>query len=128
MARPFSELLTPRETQIMEVIWERGPSTAEAIREALADQSHDSTIRTLLRVLKEKGYVNIRGRQPAVYEPKIGRAQVQKNATRNLLVRFFGGSVEALMLRRVEDNDLTPAQLEQLRHTIAKGKPKGGRS
>jgi predicted transcriptional regulator len=128
MARPFSDLLTAREAQIMEILWQRGPSTAEIVREALADRPHDSTVRTLLRILKDKGYVCICGRQPAVYEAKIAKVQVQKNVTRSLLARFFGGSAEALMHRLVEDEKLTPAQLEKWRQSLAKRKTKGDRS
>jgi BlaI family transcriptional regulator, penicillinase repressor len=128
MARPFSDLLTAREAQIMEILWQRGPSTAEMVREELPDQPHDSTVRTLLRILKEKGYVGICGQRPAVYEAMMGRVQVQKNATQSLLARFFGGSAEALMHRLVEDEELTPDQLEQWRRTFAKRKTKGDRS
>ena len=70
MVRPQSEVLTEREAQIMEILWQTGDCTAEAVREALPDHPHDSTVRTMLRVLKDKGYVRIRGRQPAVYVPK----------------------------------------------------------
>src|SRR5438445_514255 len=115
MVRPQSEVLTEREAQIMEILWEAGECTAEAVREALPDDPHDSTVRTMLRVLKDKGYVRIRGRQPAVYVPKIGRAKVQTKAAQSLLTRFFGGSVEALMLRLIEDEELTSDQLDQLR-------------
>src|ERR1700741_3213184 len=126
MPRPPSDLLTDREAQLMETLWAHGPSTAEAVREALPDQPHDSTVRTLLRVLKEKGYVRIRGRQPAVYEPIVVRTQVQTKAAQSLLARFFGGSVEALVLRLVEDDKLSPEQLDQLRKSLSQRKRKGG--
>jgi BlaI family penicillinase repressor len=103
----------------MDVLWSQGPATAEAIREALPDRLHDSTVRTLLRILVKKGYVRIRGQQPALYAAKIGQAQVQKKATRSLLARFFGGSAESLMLRLVEDEKLTPEQLDAIRRSIA---------
>jgi BlaI family transcriptional regulator, penicillinase repressor len=118
MARPPAELLTDRETQIMGVLWSRGPSTSEAVRQALPDRPHDSTIRTLLRILKNKGYVHIRGRQPALYEPAIPRSLVQTKATKSLLSRLFGGSVEDLVLRLLEDETLSPEQLDQLRKQI----------
>jgi BlaI family transcriptional regulator, penicillinase repressor len=128
MARRPSRLLTDRESQIMHVLWQQGPSTAEAIRLALPDRPHDSTVRTLLRVLKQKGYVRVRGRQPATYESKVTRTQVQTKAARNLLQRFFGGSVEALVTRLVDDEELSFAQLEQIRKTLSQRKRKGGQS
>jgi BlaI family penicillinase repressor len=127
MPRPPSELLTDREAQIMEILWDRGQATAEEVRAALADDPHDSTVRTLLRVLKEKGYARITGRQPAVYEPAVPRADVQQSAARRLLDRFFGGSADALVMRLLEDEHLSADQLEQLKKQFASQRRKGGR-
>jgi len=125
MPRPISELLTDREAQLMEVLWSQGPATAEAVREALADEPHDSTVRTLLRILQRKGYVRIRGRQPAIYEARIQRAEVQAKAARSLLARFFGGSVESLVMSLVQDEQLSLEQLDELRKTWSRRKRKG---
>jgi len=112
----------------MNVLWTSGPSTAEAVREALKDRPHDSTVRTLLRILKKKGYVRISGQQPAVYEAAVLRTQVQTKATRSLLTRFFGGSVEALVMRLVEDEELTVEQLAELRKSLSRRKRKRDKS
>ncbi len=128
MARRASRVLTDRESQIMDVLWAHGPATAEAIRHALPDEPHDSTVRTLLRVLKQKGYVRLRGRQPAVYEAKIAQNEAQTSAAQSLLARFFGGSVEALVMRLIEDEELSLEQLEQIRKTVSPRKRKGGKS
>ncbi len=128
MPRVASSLLTERESQIMGVLWELGPSTAEAVRERLAGAPHDSTVRTLLRVLKNKGYVRVRGRQPAVFEAAVPRSQAQAKATKSLLARFFGGSVEQLVVRLVEDEQLTAEQLDKLRKSLPRRKRTGGKS
>jgi BlaI family penicillinase repressor len=122
MPRPSAKVLTDREAQLMNVLWTSGPSTAEAVREALKDRPHDSTVRTLLRILKKKGYVRISGRQPAVYEAVVPRTDVQMKATRSLLARFFGGSVEALVMRLMEDEELTVEQLAELRKSLSRRK------
>ena len=126
MARPLSESLTDRKAQLMEVLWVQGPCTAEAVRLALPDQPHDSTVRTLLRILQRKGYVRTRGRQPVAYEAKVNRSVVQAKATRNLLARFFAGSADALVLRLVEDEQISPGQLDRLRKSLSQRKRKGG--
>ncbi len=125
MARPTSDLLTERETQLMDVLWDQGPATAEDVRQALPDQPHDSTVRTLLRVLKQKGYVRIRGRQPALYEAAVPREKVQGRAAQSLLKRFFGGSAEQLVMRLVEDEKLSPEELARLRKNLSRGRPRG---
>jgi len=128
MPRPSAKVLTDREAQLMNVLWTSGPSTAEAVREALKDRPHDSTVRTLLRILKKKGYVRISGRQPAVYEAVVPRTDVQMKAARSLLARFFGGSVEALVMRLVEDEELTVEQLAELRKSLSRRKRKRDKS
>jgi len=119
MARPGSETLTPREAQIMEVLWSRGSATADQIRSDLPGESHDSTVRTLLRVLEEKGYVRHTAKGKAyVYTPAVKRASAERKAVRSILQRFFGGSAEALVMRLIEDDQLTPGQLDELKRQI----------
>jgi len=128
MARPPSDFLTEREAQIMEILWSQGEATAESVRQALPDEPHDSTVRTLLRVLKDKGYVRVVGRQPATYQPRVSREQAQSTAARSLLARFFGGAAHALVLRLLEDEQLTPSQIDQLRKTLQSRRRKGAKS
>lgn len=126
MSRPASENLTEREAQIMNVLWSQGSATADAVRMALPDEPHDSTVRTLLRVLKDKGYVRIAGRNPASYEPLVSREQAQSTATQSLLARLFQGAAESLVLRLLEDEQLTTEQIAELRKKIKSRKRKGG--
>ncbi len=115
MPRRASEMLTDREAQIMEILWELREATAEQVRERLKDEPHDSTVRTLLRVLKAKRYVRIRGRQPAVYVPIVAREAAQHTAAGRLIDRFFGGSANELVLRLLEDERLSLTEIEQLK-------------
>jgi predicted transcriptional regulator len=116
MARPPSESLTGREAQVMEAVWRLGAVTAEQVREALPEPLHDSSVRTLLRILESKGYLRHELRGKAyVYSAKVGRAKAQGKALRDLLARFFGGCAEDLVLRLLEEDHLTPEQLDELR-------------
>jgi BlaI family transcriptional regulator, penicillinase repressor len=118
LSRPGAETLTEREAQLMEVLWSHGSATSEQIRELLHDRPHDSTVRTLLRILESKGYVVREGPgRPLVYKAVVSRSKAQRTALHRLLGRFFGGSPEALALRLIEDQHLTPAQLEELART-----------
>jgi predicted transcriptional regulator len=118
-------MLTEREAQIMDVLWRRGEALADEVREDLPGRPHDSTVRTLLRILETKGFVahETRGKS-YVYRPAIERAQAQLSALKNFLSRLFGGSAEDLVLRLVEDEILTPEQLEQIRKA---GRPRSPR-
>lgn len=99
----------------MTALWDSGEMTAEEIRRKLPADIHDSTVRTLLRVLEAKRYEQHGMRGKAfVYRAAVSRERVETKAVRNLLQRFFGGSAEALLLRLIEDEHLTPEQLEEL--------------
>ena len=128
MARRVSGTLTEREAQIMEIVWPRDEVTAEQVRLALPDAPHDSTVRTLLRVLVAKGYLTqeMRGKG-YVYRAKVARQKAQIRALRDLVIRLFGGSAQDLVLRLIEDEQLTPEQLEDMRRSAppAKGRRRG---
>jgi len=116
MARPRSETLTRREAQLMEILWELGSATADQIREALPDAPHDSTVRTLLRVLESKRCVRHTTSGKAYrYRATVKRTSVERKAVLSFLQRFFGGSAEALVQRLIDDEQLTPEQLAQLK-------------
>lgn len=131
MSPPANQVLTEREAQFMQVLWDRGAVTAEQVRLALPRKLHDSTVRTVLRVLERKGQVRHRKRgRTYVYRPVRARSHAERSAVRSLLERFFGGSAEALMLRLIEDEHLTPKQLDELRNRPSKrrGRSRAGGS
>lgn len=116
MARPHSEALTQRESQLMEALWAAGPLTAEQVRAALPHETHDSTVRTLLRILETKGYVAHEAVGKAyLYRAAVPRERAQRRAVQGVLTRLFGGSAESLVLRLLEDEQITPDQLDEIR-------------
>lgn len=106
----------------MDYIWSHGPSTAESCREALAASRpmKDSTIRTVLRRLEEKGYVTheVDGRT-FIYRAVDRRQSVAVRAVKNIIDRFCGGSAEELVLGMVDNEVLDHKQLERLARKIA---------
>jgi BlaI family transcriptional regulator, penicillinase repressor len=114
----------------MDLIWSRGSCTAEACREALASSRpmKDSTIRTVLRRLEEKGYLTheVEGRT-FIYQPSDARQNVAVRAVKNIIDRFCGGSAEQLLLGMVDNSVLDQQQLERLARKIAdRNFPEGG--
>ena len=76
MARNTSEALTEREAEVMDAVWRLGEATAEQVRESLPGSPHDSTVRTLLRILEAKGYVTHEARGKVyVYRAAVERQQ-----------------------------------------------------
>ena len=110
------------EQAVMDYIWSHGPSTSEACREGLASSRpmKDSTIRTVLRRLEEKGFLTheIDGRT-FVYKPSDKRRNVAVRAVKNIIDRFCGGSAEELVLGMVDNDVLDRKQLERLARKIS---------
>jgi BlaI family penicillinase repressor len=115
MGRTSAASLTDREAEIMEQLWKLGTATSEQIRAQLPGESHDSTIRTMLRILEEKGFVSHRreGRS-FVFQPLVPREKVQGKTLGHVIRRFFSGSPHDLVLRLLEDEQLSSADLESL--------------
>src|SRR5580700_3750268 len=110
------------EQLVMDYVWTHGPSTAEACREALASSRpmKDSTIRTVLRRLEEKGYLTheIQGRT-FIYKASDARQNVAVRAVKGIIDRFCGGSAEQLVLGMVDNAVLDRRQLERLARRIS---------
>lgn len=115
MARPSAAGLTDREAEIMDRLWELGKATAEQIREKLPDNPHDSSVRTMLRILEEKGFVSHRRQgRSFVFQALVQREKVQRKTLGNVIRQFFSGSPHELVLRLLEDEEVSPAELEEL--------------
>jgi len=110
------------EQLLVEFIWTRGPSTAETCRPALLPERSlkDSTIRTVLRRLEEKGFLKHRvdGRT-FFYEATQPRRHFAARAVQQIIDRFCGGSVEQLLVGMVENKVLKQKDLEQLARRIS---------
>lgn len=120
--------LSGLEHQLMEILWQRGSRTAEQIREALAPQHElkDSTVRTVLRRLQEKGYVTHKLEGKAYVYSEVERPQnVAVRAVRQILDRFCNGSLEQLLVGMVEDEAVDPAELRELALRLSKKLQKG---
>jgi BlaI family transcriptional regulator, penicillinase repressor len=115
MGRPTASSLTDREAEIMDRVWELGAATAEQIRTKLSGAPHDSTVRTMLRILEEKGFVRHRreGRS-FVFEALVQREKVQRTTLGRVIRQFFSGSPQDLVLRLLEDEELNKAELQAL--------------
>src|SRR5215470_1600936 len=110
------------EQAVMDYIWNQGSSTAEQCREALASSRpmKDSTIRTILRRLEEKGYLTheVEGRT-FIYGAADARQNVAVRAVKGIIERFCGGSAEALVVGMVDNAVLDRKQLARLARRIA---------
>ena len=122
MAQKKKTQISGLESAVMDVVWAKGLATAEAVRIELekTQQLKDSTVRTILRRLEAKGFVehDVEGRT-YVYRPRVQSQHVATDAVRGIIDRFCGGSVENLLVGMVDGKMLSPDKLKQLAKKIA---------
>src|SRR5258708_28647967 len=119
MARKKTTTLTNAEHRIMEVIWARGSATVAEVVEALEGKDAYTTILTLMRILKTKGYLSTRKEGRAhVFTPRVDRDTVARKAVHQLLSKFFSGSPGELVLSFLREEELTPDELEAIKQQI----------
>ena len=111
------------ERAVMRLIWQHGDLTAEQVREELDELDRplkDSTIRTVLRRLEEKGYVTHTVENRTFrYRPAETRQLVAGRAVKRIIDRFCDGSVEALLVGMVDSEVLDRTELQRLAERIA---------
>jgi BlaI family transcriptional regulator, penicillinase repressor len=110
---------TDRELDVMDVLWERGPSTVAEVQSSLADELAYTTVLTILRTLEEKGHVSHEEEGRAYrYFPLVARSEAGASAVRRLLGKLFRGSPELLLTHLVSQRGLTTGQLERMRELL----------
>jgi predicted transcriptional regulator len=110
--RERTGVLTPLELQIMQVLWEAGPSTVADVQAKLGSDLAYTTVQTMLNVLLRKKKVS---RSPLgrafAYQPAISREGATQTAIDDLVSRLFGGSGEALLMALIDTRRITPEQI-----------------
>jgi predicted transcriptional regulator len=111
--------LTPRELEIVAILWELGDGTVAEVRDRLPDDLAYTTVLSLMRTMVAKGYLRAvpEGRAHR-FHPRVKRQAVQRGALTTLLGAAFGGSSELLVANLVSDRRLTPTELRNLRKLI----------
>lgn len=118
-----SATLTEAELRLMEIFWQRGPSTVQQILDALPGDkplAYNSVL-TIIRVLDKKGYVahakSSDGRA-YVYAPLVQRSEATRSEIRHLVGRLFQNSHELLVLNILEDSGMNADELQRLKQYL----------
>jgi len=109
--------------EVVQVVWAHAPLTAEAVRERLSRPLKESTVRTVLRKLEEKGYIahTVDGRT-YVYDVATPRGQVAARAVRRIIDWVCNGSVEEVLVGMVDSKMIDWKQLRRLAEKQGRGK------
>jgi predicted transcriptional regulator len=109
---------TESELEILNILWERGPSTVRQVHERLAEtkKSQYTTTLKLMQIMAEKGLLaRDESERSHVYKPNIERNQVQQQFAGYLLDRVFGGSARSLLIGALGARRASKKELAELR-------------
>jgi BlaI family penicillinase repressor len=115
--------ISDAEWDVMQVVWDAAPVTAAEVIERLARprQWNHRTVRTLLNRLVKKRALGFKvdGKR-YLYHPLISRADCVRRESRSFLSRVFGGSAGPMLVHFVNETDLSPEEIDQLKRILAR--------
>ena len=121
MPRYPSSQPTDVELQILEVLWQRGPSTVRQVHNALArerDTGYSTTLK-MLQVMREKGLVaRDESVRPQIYRAAESRKQTQLQMLDELTQKAFGGSARRLVMRMLSAERVSAEELAEMQRFI----------
>ncbi len=121
MARTPQDV-TDTELAVLQVLWERGPSTRRQITDVLypgGGPSHFTTVQKLLERLESKGHVaRGAGEGPVTFAATIDREQLISRRLLDVADKLCGGSLTPLLMNLVRAKPLTPRELRELQDLL----------
>ena len=132
--------ITAAELRVLKVLWEIGSGTVREVLERLSEDGGEppayTTVMTLMNQLAGKGALAVdRKRQPFLYSPAVRREQVLSQRLKQFLQTVYDGQAGELVLRLVEDAELSPedlkrieAKIEQREQGASAKRSRGGRA
>jgi predicted transcriptional regulator len=121
MPRPSTTLPTSSELEILQIIWQSGPSTVREVYRTLAERRDVgySTVLKFMQIMADKGtLVRDETARPQRYRPAQPRQQTQRGILRDLVDRAFGGSPASLVVQALADRRSTAAERRQIRELL----------
>src|SRR5256885_9948064 len=122
--------LPPRERQIVDILYERGPLAVAEICDALPVVLSGSAVRAMLKRLEDKGYVHrAESERGFLYSPSVSETAAKKSALSEIVRVFFNGSPASAASALLGMSDkLEEKELSELEQMIARArKAKGGK-
>jgi BlaI family penicillinase repressor len=127
-SEPTTAALSRRESQVMDILHRRTGATVAEIMADLPDPPTYSAVRSVLRILGEKGLIKHREDGPRyIYHPAKPTETAREDVLAHVVRTYFGDSPEQAVtaLLRMSDVDLTDADVKRLRSTIRRARQSG---
>ena len=126
MPPKVSNTLTEAELRLMKILWSRGESAVTDLVAAMPEGESlaYNSVLTTIRILERKGYVDHRQEGRAfIYRPLVAEHEAGRSEVRHVLSRFFGNSRERLLLSLLDEEGLSPDELDRLKEAIRNASP-----
>ena len=121
--------VTDSEWKIMELLWQGGTWTMPKITRALAEETGWSkhTVISLLKRMCRKGSAEVvAGTSPMQYRARLPRGEAVRQETQSVLRKVFGGRSALLIHSLVEQETLTPEEIDDLVRELENHRKRGG--
>lgn len=110
---------TPRELDVMSILWRGGSGTVSEVREVLDEDLAYTSVLSVLQTLEEKGYVEHEKEGRAYrYHPKVAPEAAGGNALARIRDAMYQGSAEMMFAQLVSDRKLSRSELERMRRLL----------
>lgn len=112
---------TDAETEILAVLWDRGPSTVREVHEVLgpARGVGYTTVLKLLQIMADKGWVERDASQRShVYAPAVAREEMQSRLVGDFVERVFAGSTSQLVVRALSGKPASDEEIAEIRRML----------
>lgn len=129
MPRPKHEHPTPAELEVLQILWERGPSTVREVMETLNARRRRAytSVMSLLGVMTDKRLLKRRPKGRAyLYEARVAREKTMGEMLQDLLSRVFDGSAASLVARLLDESSPSSSELAEIHDTIEQFRRKRG--
>jgi BlaI family transcriptional regulator, penicillinase repressor len=114
------------EREVLQLVWDQRSATADSVQKALSKPLKESTVRTVLKRLEEKGHLTHSVEQRTfVYEAARTRGHAAAHAVKRIVDRFCSGSLEEVLTGLVDARLLDRRELSRLAEKIAQAKSGG---
>ena len=120
--------LSRRERQVMDILHRRQGATVAEIMSDLPDPPTYSAVRSVLRILGEKGLIKHKEDGPRyVYYPSESTESARDDMLAHVVRTYFGNSPEQAVtaLLRISDVDIEDTEVKRLRETIRRARQSG---
>lgn len=117
-------VLSEAQIALMRVLWARGECSTADVAEVLAQERgiKHTTVATMLTRLEKRGVVALRrDARQVYYVARVSEPEVRRSMVGELLASLFGGDARALVSHLVDEAEIAPGDLEQLRRKLARG-------